>query len=165
MRVPLKTDLDFSGSQVRYYHYFFAQKLLYKTVFDYPLDAFLIFKDQENSQELLQGLWQLVLSDYSDNQEIEARFKVRNIELGKFESIVVIKIVKPVARATTESYFIGMYFNLKQKEFRYFTLEKSFDENAFCEIRGEELHCLLSFFEGVNEDKFVRRIKEVVCEK
>ena len=164
MRVPLKTDLDFSGSQVRYYHYFFAQKLLFRTVLENPLKAFLIFKDQENSHEFLQGLWELVLADNSDNQEIEAKFKVRNIEVGKFESIVVIKIVKPLARATTESYFIGMYFNLQYKEFRYFTLEKSLETNAFCEIR-EEIHCLLSFFDGIDEDKFVRRIKEVVYGK
>ena len=155
---------------IRKHHYYFVQSYFYGFVQRHPASSLEMYSYEdfrERAEEALLESWYLVYDQIKESHPDVERIEIDKLEysaisVDEFNTIVVITLPPP--QATTESYFIGVYYHHSEDkdtvyEFRYFTLEYHDEDNsAFCELK-EVQHCLISFSENLTESEFVEKIK------
>ena len=189
--MELKND---KTKMVREHHYFFAQKTLFDYVYKNAfrvLENLRIDKDLKeivnitgwNNEALkfIKRLWFQTYTDlvpvYPDMEKIEfAGIDFKTYEIDDSKTIILFTL--PLPQAISESYSIGIYFNVEdvnQKvqdsldglifpriEIRYFTLEYHNEkESAFCELHQGQ-HTIYDLSDNLTNEEFRNKIMDLV---
>jgi len=158
---------------IRNHHYFFVQSYFYGFVQRHPASSLEMYSDEDNRNSIEEGLlesWYWVYDQIQESDPNAEKIEIDKLEysaisVDEFKTILVITLPPP--QATTESYYIGVYYHHSEDkdtvyEFRYFTLEYQNEYNSvLCELK-EGQHCLIGFSENLNVREFVERIKSIV---
>ncbi|TAL68539.1 MAG: hypothetical protein EPN82_09680 [Bacteroidetes bacterium] len=159
---------------IRNQHYFFVQSFLYDYIHRHPFASLEFFNGlflQHSMEESLKGIWDFTYSAIQESDPNVERIEIEKLPytvsvIDEFRTIVVITLPDPLSM--TESYYVGIYYQLIDKrtdpEIRYFTLEyHNIRKSALCEL-SECKHTLWGFTKNLSVDEFIEDIKSIVID-